>query len=93
MKIRGGYRINGINVTWPLVTLEIKDGLMLIKGIFSKYSLSPNEVEKISKYDGIISNGIEIISFKTNVPRKIIFWSFRTDQIMTELSKNKFPVQ
>jgi hypothetical protein len=90
MKYRGGCRIGSFNVSWPLVVLSISNTEISVKVLFTTYKLTLNEVEKISTNEGMFSPGIEITTFKSGVPRKIIFWNSNQSVILEELFKTTF---
>jgi hypothetical protein len=85
----------GFNVTWPLASLRVTYGSLVVSiGIFGRtFSFSPKEVVAIRKYSGFLAWGIQIEHSRSDCPPFIAFWSFSRSQLLKELANAGFSTE
>jgi hypothetical protein len=92
-KFRGGAWIGSWQITWPFVTLEVRqDELILNNQLFKKeYRFTHDQIEKIEtkKYLPIIGHGVRIIPRDKSKEDKYYFWylSFKFDTLINALKE------
>ncbi|MBP9851726.1 MAG: hypothetical protein KBC67_00510 [Candidatus Pacebacteria bacterium] len=92
-KFRGGAWIGSWQITWPFITLEVREDQLILKNsLFKKeYYFTRDSVEKIEvkKYLPIIGHGINIVLRDKSKETKYYFWywSFRFDSLIDSLKK------
>ena len=90
---------NAAYATWPFAKLSAtSDGLQIFVhaiGLMEEdFNFAKSEVDVIMRKKGILpfSTGIVIGHHKANYPRFILFWTFRYQQLKTELARLGFTV-
>jgi len=77
LRLTGGARIAGVNVTWPFAILTVsRDELDLNASLIGKYRFSPDQVISIEKHVSIplLAWGIRIHHNVPDYPQEIVFW-------------------
>lgn len=81
-KFRGGALLDGIHFTWPLATLTVRPGVVELKVVFAK-----SQRFKLARVRSI-SPCLGGVRFEWAEPAPpIIFQTFRSGRVMTELRR------
>lgn len=80
------------NVTFPLATLEIySDRCILAKSYFwirrVSYEIKYNELEHVSKKRILLSKGVLFTHTNKDIPKYLLFWTRKGDEICDILSR------
>ena len=99
---RGGLRKGksfclALNITWPLVKIEVFNEKIIIKYPFqSKIKISKKEIKSIKKFQGILGpfgKGIRILHYKNSLDPFLVFWSFSRNKLLNKLEKEGYPIK
>jgi hypothetical protein len=84
---RGGARRGGANYTWPFERLSVYEDELIL----SETKISKENIEKLSKHNGIFSSGLRIDRKSNN--ELLIFWTFNFRALKNALEKAGYTVQ
>jgi hypothetical protein len=79
VKVTGGARIGWVNATWPLATLEVRSGRLLVSGfVIGSYAFEPSEIRALEPLRGswLTGRGIQIFHARADLPDEFVFWTF-----------------
>ena len=84
----GQSYLQASNWTIPLCRVVVQDRSIKLRTLFGKeYDFSPNDVQKVEKYSGILSRGIKINHSVQSYPPFFVIWSFSSTQFWMSLMK------
>jgi len=75
----GGARIGWVNATFPLATLGVsEDALELSAAFLGSYRFRPEDVVAVETvtYVPVLAWGVRIVHARTDIPARVIFWTF-----------------
>jgi hypothetical protein len=84
----GGARIDLQNATWPFAKLTLSsDSLVLSVASSLTYRFDPDQVTWVEEITAmpVIGRGVRLHHNVVGYPQQIVFWCFRTQQLLDEL--------
>ena len=89
----GGARFGWANATWPLAKLSVSaDSIVVAAGILGEHSFTPDQVVEVRRITWIpvVGTGVQIIHTRSDVPSRIIFWSFSPGTVLAGIERVGF---
>lgn len=90
---RGGARVGSFNATWPFATLRITADALVLKVLFSEYSLQKVQIVRLEYFNTFLAVGVKIVHTTTKLDEHAIFWSSEPAQILAAAEKLGFPTK
>ena len=92
MEYKGGLLWgNGLfsrkNVSYPFAKLVVEHHHILLQALSSEFRLERSELVGISTKNRIFYKGILFKHSNCNVPKNLVFWTFQSEQILSDLNR------
>ena len=88
----GGLRADLFNASWPFAKLTVTKEKILLKVISKEYEIEKSKIDTLKKYKGIFSVGLEIGHHESQIPARLIFWTFNFARLKQGLEQMGYKV-
>jgi len=89
----GGLRADLFNASWPFAKLTVTKEKILLKVFSKKYKIEKSKIDTLKKHKGIISIGLEIGHHESQIPARLIFWTFSFPKLKLVMEQMGYKVE